>query len=160
VRGSLPNDINAFRYLYELTNMNIIKKIESSEMTRKTLASYRLAMEKLVFLKDIAFVHLAEVDNPDVLVIIADFFMKLAEVTWSIVSGVFNKKLIIILRNAGFRSDAGKTAEKLFGRWGGVAGGHKTAARAEVPLNAVLGENARDASNLEQFVLKSLKEFK
>ena len=159
VRGSLPNDIKAFRYLYELTNMNIIKKIESSEMTKKTLASYQTAMEKLVFLKDIAFVHLGEVENPDTLVIIADFFMKLAEVTWSIVSGVYDKKLIIILRNAGFRSDAGKTAQKLFGRWGGVAGGHKTAARAEIPLDEISKE-IKGVSNLGQLVLKGLKEFR
>jgi nanoRNase/pAp phosphatase (c-di-AMP/oligoRNAs hydrolase) len=159
VRGSLPNDIKAFRYLYELANMNIIKKIESSEMTKKTLASYQTAMEKLVFLKDIAFVHLDEVDNPDTLVIIADFFMKLAEVTWSIVSGVYDKKLVIILRNAGFRSDAGKTAQKLFGRWGGVAGGHKTAARAEIPLDEISKE-IKGVSNLGQLVLKGLKEIR
>jgi nanoRNase/pAp phosphatase (c-di-AMP/oligoRNAs hydrolase) len=32
VRNTVSNDIKAFRYLYEYANLNIIKKIESSEM--------------------------------------------------------------------------------------------------------------------------------
>jgi len=156
VRQCLPNDINAFRYLYKFTNMNIVKKIESSEMTKKTLASYQVAMERLVFMKDIAFVHMDKVDNPDLLVIIADFFLRLAEAKWSIVSGIYDKKLIIILRNAGFRGDAGKFAQKLFGRWGGLAGGHRDAARAEIPLT-MIRSNIKGRFDVGHFVRENLK---
>jgi len=159
VRGSLPNDINAFRYLYRFTNMNIIKKIESSEMTKRTLASYGLAMERLILRKDIAFIHMEDVDNPDILVLIADFFMRLAEASWSVVTGTYNGKLIVILRNAGFRGDAGKTAQKLFGPWGGFAGGHRSAARAEIPLENV-SSGLRDRANLGKFVFENLKAMK
>ncbi len=159
VRESLPNDINAFRYLYRFTNVNMIKKIESSEMTKKTLGSLEEAMKRLTFMKDIAFTHMGEVKNPDILVIIADFFMKLAEASWSIVAGIYDGKLVVILRNAGFRGDAGKAAQKLFGRWGGSAGGHRNAARAEVPMDAVLRE-MKGEIELEPFILKSLKELK
>ncbi len=76
-------------------------------MTKQSLAIYRTAMDNLTFVKDIAFVHMGDVDNPDFLVIIADFFMKLAEARWSIASGVCDGKLIVILRNADFRGDAG-----------------------------------------------------
>jgi nanoRNase/pAp phosphatase (c-di-AMP/oligoRNAs hydrolase) len=158
VRASLSNDINAFRYLYKFTNMNIIKKIESSEITKQTLASYRVAMERLTFLKDVAFIHMGEVENPDVLVIIADFFLKMAEVTWCIVSGVCDQKLTVIFRNAGFRLDAGKMAQKLFGQWGS-AGGHRSAARAEIPLDEIL-KNKKGRVNPESFVLKNLKNLK
>ncbi|MBK5101007.1 MAG: exopolyphosphatase, partial [Desulfobacteraceae bacterium] len=159
VRGSLPNDINAFRYLYRFTNMNIIKKIESSEMTKRTLASYGLAMERLILRKDIAFIHMEDVDNPDILVLIADFFMRLVEASWSVVTGTYNGKLIVILRNAGFRGDAGKTAQKLFGPWGGFAGGHRSAARAEIPLENV-SSGLRDRANLGKFVFENLKAMK
>jgi nanoRNase/pAp phosphatase (c-di-AMP/oligoRNAs hydrolase) len=158
VRASLPNDINAFRYLYKYTNMNIIKKIESSEMTKKTLVSYQLAMERLTLQKDIAFIHMGKVENPDTLVMIADFFMRLADTTWSIVSGVYDRKLIIILRNAGFRGDAGKAAQKLFGSIG-VAGGHRTAARAEIALEE-LDKEAKGQADPNQFMLKHLKDLK
>jgi nanoRNase/pAp phosphatase (c-di-AMP/oligoRNAs hydrolase) len=71
--------------------------------------------------------------NPDVCVLVADFFMKVSTVNWSIVSGVSNKKLILILRNDGLRKDAGKVARQSFGAVGS-AGGHKSMARAEIPL--------------------------
>jgi nanoRNase/pAp phosphatase (c-di-AMP/oligoRNAs hydrolase) len=158
VRESLPNDINAFRYLYKFTNMNIIKKIESSEITKQTLANYRIAMERLTFLKDIAFIHMGEVGNPDTLVIIADFFLKMAEISWCVVSGICEDRLVIIFRNAGFRLDAGKMAQKLFGKWGS-AGGHKSAARAEIPLDEI-GKETKGRLKPENFVLKHLKRIK
>jgi nanoRNase/pAp phosphatase (c-di-AMP/oligoRNAs hydrolase) len=155
-RPTAPNDINAFRYLYPFANINMIKKIESSEMTRKSLNSLRMALENLVFVKDKAVIHMGKVNDPDILVIIADFFLKMAEATWCIVSGVYGQKLIVIFRNAGFRLDAGKTAQKLFGRWGS-AGGHISAARAEVPIHEIGPEN-KETLDLKQFILSKVKE--
>lgn len=156
VRESSPNDMNAFRYLYPLANMNTIKKIESSEMSRETLKHFRFAMKQVVFIEDIAYINMEEVAHPDVLVIIADFFMKLAEAEWSVAAGIYEDRLIVILRNAGFRGDAGKTAQRLFGGWGGSAGGHKTAARAEIPLKNLVGE-IEDRSLPNRMILKELK---
>jgi len=155
VRESIANDINAFRYLYQFANMNIIKKIESSEMTRKTLASYQLAMDRVKIFHKTAFVYMGEVENPDVLVMLADFFMKLAEATWSIASGTWNGSLIVIFRNAGFRGNAGNLAQKLFGHMGGSAGGHKGAARAEVPVEVV--EQEARGNDIEKFLLGILR---
>ena len=111
--------------------------------------------ESLTFTKDKAFIHMGKVNDPDILVIIADFFLKMAEATWCIVSGVYGHKLIVIFRNAGFRLDAGKMAEKLFGAWGS-AGGHKSAARAEIPIQEI-GSAMNDVSELKQFVLSKIK---
>lgn len=156
VRASLANDVNAFRYLYQYANMNIIKKIESSEMTRRTLASYQFAMERVKLFKNTAFVYMEEVKDPDILVMIADFFMKLAEATWSVTAGICNGTMIVILRNAGFRGNAGRLAEKVFAHMGGTAGGHKAAARAEIPLESVL-EQAKESSEIERFLMNTLR---
>ncbi len=159
VRDAIPEDVSAFQYLYKFSNMHIVKKIESSEMTRKTLAGYKLALEKLTFVKDKAFVHLGEVENPDMLVIIADFFTRLAEATWSIVSGTHKDKLIVIFRNANLRGHAGKTAQRLFERWGASAGGHEHAARAEMPLEN-LPKDPQGSVDPGQFVLRNIKDLK
>ena len=79
------------------------------------------------------FVHLGPVVNPDVCVIIADFFMRIVSVTWSIVSGTYDKKLIVIFRNDGIRKNAGNVAKESFGQLGS-AGGHNNMARAEIAL--------------------------
>lgn len=154
-RASSPADINAFRYLYQFTNINIIKKIESSELTKKTLDSFRKGIENLIFYKDIAYIHMGKVSNPDHLVIVADLFLKMAEATWCIVSGIYGQKLIVIFRNAGFRLDAGKMAQKLLGQYG-TAGGHKNAARAEVQLNEI-EESIRGEKGVKNFILSLIK---
>lgn len=150
VRPTTASDINAFRYLYPVANIPIIKKIESSEMTKKTLDGFRGALERFELIRNRAFVHMGKVNDPDFLVIIADFFLKMAEASWSIVSGVHGQKLIVIFRNAGFRRDAGKTAQKLFQEWGN-AGGHKSAARVEIPLQN-LGISGEKDEAVRQFV--------
>jgi nanoRNase/pAp phosphatase (c-di-AMP/oligoRNAs hydrolase) len=155
VRQTVSNDIIAFRYLYEFANLNVVKKIESSEMTKKTLSSFKTAMENMSLIKHTAFIHMGNVANADTLVMVADFFMKMAEVTWSIVSGLENKKLIVILRNTGFRRDAGKLAQKMFGDFGS-AGGHKNMARAEIPISQITPAPKKD-SDYRQFVLDKIK---
>lgn len=136
VRPTVKRDMMAFRYLYDFANLNIIKKIEASEITRTTLSRFHQAMEDLEFVKQIAVAHMGGVQNPDTLVQIADFLLKIAEATWSVTSGIYDDRLIIVFRNAGFRRNAGKMARKLFGEVGS-AGGHAHSARAEVPLENI-----------------------
>lgn len=154
-RPTTPNDINAFRYLYQFANINMIKKIESSEMTRKSLTDFRTALKNLVFIKDKAFIHMGKVNNPDILVIMADFFLKMVEATWCIVAGVYGQKVIVIFRNVGFRLDAGKTAKRLFGQWGS-AGGHQSAARAEIPIGEIK-PGAQNDPDFRHFVLSKIR---
>lgn len=156
VREALLNDMNAFQWIYPRVNMSIIKKIEHSEMTRKTLVHFREAMDRLVLYKDTALVYMGQVGSPDLLVVIADFFLKLAETTWSVVSGLYDGKLIVIFRNAGFRGDAGKLAQRLFLPLGASAGGHKSAARAEIPLTR-LKEALQGRTDPGRFILEAIK---
>ncbi len=155
-RPTTERDIKAFRYLYPYVNTHIIKKIESSEFTKNSLAAFRDALDRYVMVRNRAFVHMGTVKDPDVLVIIADFFLKVAEASWSIVSGVYGNKLIVIFRNAGFRRDAGRLAGELFGKLG-AAGGHKSAARAEIPLQH-LELPIKDDKAVADFVQKRIRD--
>ena len=155
VRSTVANDINAFRYLYGLSNLNTVKKIETSEIKKENLGDLKKAMGKMVLFKQTAFVHMGRVKTADTLVIVADFLLKLAEASWSIVSGIQGDKLVVIFRNAGFRRNAGKMASDIFGHMGS-AGGHKGAARAEVPI-ANIDATLRSESNYRDFLLTLIK---
>jgi len=133
IRTTVDRDMMAFRYLYDYANLNIIKKIESSEMTRKMLAGFQKAIRRLQFINHIAVVNMGSINRSDTLVQVADFFMKMAEAVWSIASGVNGDRLVVVIRNAGFRRNTEKIAVDLFGEVGS-AGGHKDSARAEIPL--------------------------
>jgi nanoRNase/pAp phosphatase (c-di-AMP/oligoRNAs hydrolase) len=153
--NALDCDINAFRYLFNFANIHAIKKIESSEITKKSLEYYKRAMERLRFWKGIAYTHLGNLGNPDACVQIADFFLKMSEATWSVVSGVYGGVLVVIFRNHGFGKDAGKTAQRLFGKFG-KAGGHKAAARAEIEVKDIK-PYLRNGEEIEAFVFRQIK---
>jgi nanoRNase/pAp phosphatase (c-di-AMP/oligoRNAs hydrolase) len=151
-RPSAPHDINAFRYLYQFANTGIIKKIESSEMTRSTLKSFRTALENLTFMKDKALIHLGKVNDPDVLVVTADFFLKLVEASGASCRGL-RSKADRHFRNAGFRLDAGKMAQHV--RTMGFWSWHKSMARR--------GSNLRNTTishedpEFKQFVMARIR---
>ena len=155
-RPASTGDLDAFRYLYDFANLNVVKKIESSVMTTQTLEDLGVAIDNLSMYEDVAHVHMGEVKSPDTLVIIADFFLRLAEVSWSFASGVFGDHLVIILRTVSFRRHAGKTADKLFGEWGS-AGGRASAARAEVPVSRVRDLHPRSKQPEKHFVSSRIR---
>ena len=133
VRQTLIEDVRAFQFLYRHSNLHLINKIEQSELTVDFLKYFKIALDNKRVLKGHMFAHLGPVVNPDICVIIADFFLKISSVNWSIVSGLYSKKLVIVFRNDGLRKDAGKVAKQSFGQIGS-AGGHKSMARAEIPF--------------------------
>jgi len=127
-------DVRAFQYLFRFANMDLARRIEKADLKLSFLKYFKIALNTLRLRKGRAFVHLGPVVNPDVCVIIADFCMRIISVNWSIVSGICDKKLVVIFRNDGIRKNAGKMAQKSFGQYGS-AGGHGNMARAEVALS-------------------------
>jgi nanoRNase/pAp phosphatase (c-di-AMP/oligoRNAs hydrolase) len=127
-------DVRAFQYLFRYVNIHMARNIEQADLRLNFLKYFKIALQSMRLRKGRVFVHLGPVVNPDVCVIIADFFMRIVTVTWSIVSGTYDKKLIVIFRNDGIRKNAGNVAKKSFGPFGS-AGGHKNMARAEIALS-------------------------
>jgi nanoRNase/pAp phosphatase (c-di-AMP/oligoRNAs hydrolase) len=131
---TLIEDVRAFQYLFRHVNIHLARKIEQADLRLEFLKYFKTALQTMRVRKGRVFVHLGPVVNPDVCVIIADFFMRIVSVTWSIVSGTYDKKLIVIFRNDGIRKNAGNVAKESFGQFGS-AGGHKNMARAEIALS-------------------------
>lgn len=132
-RKAIIEDVNAFQFLFRYVNVHMARKIEQAEITSDFLKYYRKALEEVRVRNHRIHVHLGSVANPDVCVSIADFFMKIHDVAWAVVSGTYQGSLVIIVRNDGVRKDAGSLLAKVFGQLGN-AGGHKAMARAEIPL--------------------------
>ncbi len=137
-RQTLIEDIRAFQFLFRHANMHLVRRIELADLTPDFLKYFEIALRTRRIRKQKAFIHLGKVQNPDICVIIADFFMRLNNVNWSIVSGYYKNNLVIIFRNDGIRKNAGKLAQQSFGALGS-AGGHKSMARAEIPFSNLEG---------------------
>lgn len=137
-RPSLVEDIRAFQFLHRHANIQLARKIEHAEIRPDYLKYFAAAIQSRKIHGGRIYAHVGAVKNPDVCVLLADFFMRVHSITWSIVSGICTQKLVIVFRNDGLRKDAGKLAKKAFGALGS-AGGHKGMARAEIPLTNLEG---------------------
>jgi nanoRNase/pAp phosphatase (c-di-AMP/oligoRNAs hydrolase) len=155
--GALEEDAKAFRYLFPYANMNLLRRIEMADMGVRDLKYFQLALENKKVIRGKIFSHVDHVHSPDLLVLIADFFMRCHEVAWTVVSGIYHKNLVVIIRNDGFRKNAGTWAIKAFGRLGS-AGGHRAMARAEIPLSNLDNHLRKgDSSNLGRFVIRQFR---
>jgi nanoRNase/pAp phosphatase (c-di-AMP/oligoRNAs hydrolase) len=155
-RDATEEDARQFRYLFRYANMNRLQKIEKSELRVADLRHFQTALDNRTIRKNRIYAHVNQIPSPDICVQIADFFMRVYGIGWSFVSGVCGDKLIIIIRNDGYRKDAGRLATVAFGAFGS-AGGHRGAARAEIDIDALCQKGIRpDDADLEAFVRERL----
>ncbi|MBT8350508.1 MAG: DHH family phosphoesterase [Deltaproteobacteria bacterium] len=156
-RKTQIEDVRAFQYLFRYANIHLARKIEQAELRLDFLKYFKTALENRRIRKGKVFVHLGTVVNPDVCVLIADFFMRVNSVQWSIVSGVYENKLIVIFRNDGIRKNAGTVAQKAFDVIGS-AGGHKSMARAEIPIIQLKGQtDYKDEKKMLRWIIAQVE---
>lgn len=135
------NDMKAFRYLSKFYNKPLLHKIIRSEFRLEWLKYFTQAFRKMRIVGKTISIFMGKVDSSDILVILADFFLRVHGLSSTVLSGIHEDKLIIVFRGDGLRRDMGKFAKRLFGDVGS-AGGHKSMARAEIPIENLEGQSA------------------
>jgi nanoRNase/pAp phosphatase (c-di-AMP/oligoRNAs hydrolase) len=155
--GALDEDVKAFHFLFPYANMHLLSRIETAEMGLEELPYFQQALANRRIRKGKIFSYLGRVHSLDTLVLVADFFMKCHEVTWTVVYGIYRKNLVVVIRNDGLRKNAGSLASKAFGPFGN-AGGHRAMARAEIPL-VNLESHLKEYNNatLNPFVIRQFE---
>ena len=78
---------------------------------------------------------LGPLPREDFIPYVADFFLQLEHVKWTVIAGIVNDTLVMSIRNLGYTRNAGEFARRFFGDIGS-AGGHRAMAKAVVPLRA------------------------
>jgi nanoRNase/pAp phosphatase (c-di-AMP/oligoRNAs hydrolase) len=126
-------DIEAFSYLYPLADATLIRRMEGAEITLERLNFVVKATERGKMVDQIFSVYLGEVPRDDVIPYVADFFLQLENVKWTLVSGIVNGMFVMSVRNLGYSRNAGDFVRKYFVEIGS-AGGHRAMAKAVVPL--------------------------
>ena len=156
-RGGTREDVREFRYVFQYANMNLLRKIEKAELTPSDLGYFETALANRSLTKKGLFTHLGKVPHSDICVQVADFFTRVHGIGWSFVSCVSEGELNVVIRNDGYRKDAGKLANSAFGDLGS-AGGHRGAARATIPMKLLREKGVKGyGTSLEDFIKQRLK---
>jgi nanoRNase/pAp phosphatase (c-di-AMP/oligoRNAs hydrolase) len=128
-------DIEAFSYLYPLADATMIRKMEGAEITMDRLEYVLKAKQHGRMEEQVFCAFLGTSPREDFIPYVADFYLQLENVKWTIVSGIVNESLVMSVRNLGFTKNAGEFVRKYFNDIGS-AGGHRSMAKAVVPLRA------------------------
>jgi nanoRNase/pAp phosphatase (c-di-AMP/oligoRNAs hydrolase) len=132
-RGGTRADMEAFAFLYELANHNILRRIERPELPLDALDALGGALVHRQIIHNALFAHLGPVSRPDLIPQFADLCLQVAGIEWSVVSGLTGGEVHISVRNVGYVRAAGDVVKEAFGQLGS-AGGHRTAAKAVIPV--------------------------
>jgi nanoRNase/pAp phosphatase (c-di-AMP/oligoRNAs hydrolase) len=128
-------DLEAFSYLYPLADAALIRKMEGAEITMERLEYVLKAKQNGQMVEQVFCAFLGTSPREDFIPYVADFYLQLENVKWTIVSGIVNDSLVMSVRNLGYSRNAGEFVRKYFADVGS-AGGHRAMAKAVVPLRA------------------------
>jgi nanoRNase/pAp phosphatase (c-di-AMP/oligoRNAs hydrolase) len=126
-------DIEAFSYLYPLADATLIRKMEGAEITMERLDYVLKARQNGQMVEQVFCAFLGTTPREDFIPYVADFYLQLENVQWTIISGIVNDTLVMSVRNLGYSRNAGEFVRKYFNEIGS-AGGHRAMAKAIVPL--------------------------
>jgi nanoRNase/pAp phosphatase (c-di-AMP/oligoRNAs hydrolase) len=128
-------DLEAFSYLYPLADPTLIRKMEGAEITLERLEYVMKAYRGGALSEQVFCAFLGPSSREDFIPYVADFFLQLEDVKWTIVAGVVNDTLVISVRNLGYTKNAGEFVRRFFADVGS-AGGHRAMAKAVIPMRA------------------------
>jgi nanoRNase/pAp phosphatase (c-di-AMP/oligoRNAs hydrolase) len=128
-------DLEAFSYLYPLADAALIRKMEGAEITLERLEYVMKAYRAGQLTEQVFCAFIGQSPREDFIPYVADFFLQLEDVKWTIVAGIVNDTLVISVRNLGYSKNAGEFVRRFFADIGS-AGGHRAMAKAVVPMRA------------------------
>ena len=134
-RQTNQHDLEAFVYLYRLADPALVRKMEGAEITVERLGYVRRALETGALDGQLFVAWLGETPREDFIPYVADFFLQVEDVKWTMISGIVGETLVLSVRNLGYTRNAGELVRKLFAEVGS-AGGHRAMAKAVIPLVA------------------------
>ena len=147
-------DLEAFVFLYPLINGNILRKIERPELPVKYLKCIQSALNFLKVTKGIVVLPLGKIDREEWVAQAADFGLQIEGAEWALACGVVGDRVVISSRNCGYVQHSGEIFKAVFDKIG-CAGGHRSMAKAIVPVEAwteEFGAKSLEASSLVQIV--------
>ena len=128
-------DLEAFSYLYPLADAALIRKMEGAEITLERLEYVLKAYRGGTLADQVFCAFLGASPREDFIPYVADFFLQVEDVKWTVVAGIVNDVLIVSVRNLGYTKNAGEFVRRYFSDIGS-AGGHRAMAKAVVPMPA------------------------
>lgn len=144
-REGSPADRRAYKELLTDVSFGLLARIQYPKISKDFVFHLSDALGRVVFYKNLIGVLLDQLPYPDFVAEMADFLLRVRNMTWSICLGDYQGTLFISVRTSNTKSDASRIIKKIVPKRG-TAGGHSMIAGAQI-----------DVAGMDQEELHSLK---
>jgi len=132
-REVIEADLYAFMSLYPSINYNLLRRMEKPELPMKFASVLAHALLSVESRDTVLVTCLGHVMREDLIPQIADFLLQFEGVEWMVCAGVFEQSIVVSVRNVGYVKSAGDVVKRVISGFG-HGGGHRTMAKAVIPL--------------------------
>ncbi len=136
-RQTTKQDVEAYLWLFRIADKDALGEIEHPKLPAEYFRLYRTAIEKAQVFDHAVVCDLGGIYAPDMVAEIAERFMYLEDMRWSLSFGEYEDALYFSLRTNDRRMNAGRLIRDVIEAHGGSAGGHGTMAGARLPLKGL-----------------------
>jgi nanoRNase/pAp phosphatase (c-di-AMP/oligoRNAs hydrolase) len=136
-RQTTSQDVDAYLWLFPMMDKEALAAIEHPKLPAEYFQLYHQAIEKALVYDDAVVCDLAEIYAPDMVAEIAERFMSLGEMRWSLAFGEYEDALYYSIRTVDRRMNAGRLIRDVIEARDGTAGGHGTMAGARLPMKGL-----------------------
>jgi nanoRNase/pAp phosphatase (c-di-AMP/oligoRNAs hydrolase) len=133
-RQTTPQDVEAYLWLYPRADKEALGEIEHPSLPACYFLLSHTAIEQAVLHGDAVVIPLGPLYAPDMVAEVAERFLYLEGMRWSLAWGEYEGDLYYSIRTRDRRANAGRLIREIIEARGGSAGGHGTMAGARLPL--------------------------
>ncbi|MDP2498590.1 MAG: DHH family phosphoesterase [Candidatus Palauibacterales bacterium] len=135
-REAVPADVDASMYLYTRSDPAAIARIRHARVPASYYSSIHDALEEARRADGVVCVPAGQMDYPDMVAELADLFMRVEGVEWTLAAGRYHDDLLLSARSYEPTTHAGDVIRAVIGDRGS-AGGHGALAGAQVPVGSL-----------------------
>ncbi len=136
-RETTQPDVDAYLWLFPLADKQALAEIEHPRLPLEYFKLYHTAIEKALVYDGSVVCDLGEIYAADMVAEVAERFLFLGDVKWSLAFGEYEGALYFSVRTSDRRMNAGKLIREVIEAKGGSAGGHGSMAGARVSLRGL-----------------------
>ncbi len=145
-RGSSNLDVQNYMYLFPMVQRELLNRILHPKVSPEYFKLLNRAFKRARIHGSALITGVGRTPNPDIVAEIADMLLRHKGVEWVMVTGTYQKSIILSLRTSDLSGEAGALAQSVV-RNIGKAGGHGMSAGGKVDLN---GQTIRSVEDLLQ----------
>ncbi|MFC1794291.1 bifunctional oligoribonuclease/PAP phosphatase NrnA [Planctomycetota bacterium] len=155
-REAAQADIKAIELLYPLANKRMLSGIQRGSVPKEYFRMLSNALQDARVYGNSILTHIGQINNPDMIGEVADFFLREDETNWTMCSGFYGNRLLLSIRTSQEQNRADKVIKSIVARRG-TGGGHLTYARGQIPLkNGTESERRNLKKQIERKFLRAV----